>query len=49
MNKMNDRPLDLSEAAVTRRLEDVRALFKLLLSLREIRIDEARPVEPQRR
>lgn len=40
--------IDMSEEAVTRRLEQVRALYKLVVSLRQVRIEDARPVEPKR-
>jgi hypothetical protein len=43
----NREPIDMSREAVTGRLEIVRALYKLMLSLREIRMDQARPVNPQ--
>jgi hypothetical protein len=36
-------PIDMSETAIGRRLDDVRALYALVLSLRRIRLDEARP------
>ena len=35
--KKNPEPVDMSEAAVTRRLEEVRALYKLMQSFRETR------------
>jgi len=35
--------IDMSEAAITRRLEQVRALYKLMVSLRQIRVEQARP------
>jgi hypothetical protein len=37
-------PVDMSREAVTGRLEVVRALYKLMQSFREIRMDQARPV-----
>lgn len=40
---------DMSDQAVEKRLEVLRQLYKLGMSLREIRVDDARPVEPQRR
>lgn len=43
------RESDMSDHAVVIRLEMLRQLYKLGMSLREIRIDEAKPVEPQRR
>ncbi len=42
------RESDLSAAAVAGRLEQVRALYKLMVSLRQIRVDDAKPVVPQR-
>jgi hypothetical protein len=39
-------PIDMSGEAVTGRLEIVRALYKLMLSFREIRMDLAVPVNP---
>jgi hypothetical protein len=38
---MKDDPRDLSSAAVTRRLEQVRALYKLMIALREVRVAPA--------
>jgi hypothetical protein len=38
----------MSREAVTARLEEVRALYKLGMSLLAIRMDQARPVEPKR-
>lgn len=40
-------PVDMSRRAITGRLAAVGALYKLGLSLREIRMDQARPVNPQ--
>jgi len=34
---------DMSAEAIARRLEQVRALYKLMVSLRQIRLDQARP------
>jgi hypothetical protein len=36
--------VDMSERAIERRLEQLRALYKLAVSLRTIRLDEAKPV-----
>ncbi len=44
MKKANPEPVDMSDAAVTARLEEVRALYRLMLALREVRIGEARPI-----
>lgn len=44
--KKTSNAVDMSRAAVTARLEEVRALYKLGISLMSIRIDEAKPVEP---
>ncbi len=35
--KKNPEPIDMSDAAITRRLEQVRALYKLMQSFRESR------------
>ena len=35
---------DMSTTAIAGRLEQVRALYKLMVSLRQIRMDEARPL-----
>ncbi len=35
--------IDMSSTAIARRLEQVRALYKLMVSLRGIRVDGARP------
>ena len=35
--KKNPEPVDMSEAAITRRLEQIRALYKLMQSFRESR------------
>jgi hypothetical protein len=35
---MKKPEIDMSDEAVTRRLEEVRALYKLMLSLREARV-----------
>jgi hypothetical protein len=40
--------IDISEAAITRRLEQVRALYKLMVSLRQVRVEDARAIEPKR-
>jgi hypothetical protein len=40
--------IDMSATAITRRLEQVRALYKLMVSLRQIRVDQARPGRDQR-
>jgi site-specific recombinase XerC len=42
---MKDDPRDLSSAAVTRRLEQVRALYKLMVALREVRIEPAASIK----
>lgn len=42
-------PIVMTREAVTGRLEVVRALYKLGVSLLEIRIDEAKPVNPRTR
>jgi hypothetical protein len=34
---------DMSATAIAHRLEQVRALYKLMVSLRQIRVDGARP------
>lgn len=34
-------PVDMSDAAISRRLEQVRALYKLMVSLREVELDKA--------
>lgn len=39
---------DMSEEAVRRRLEQVRALYKLMVSLRQVRVEDARPIELKR-
>ncbi len=39
-------PIDMSAKAISGRLEQVRALYKLMLSFREIRMDQAQPVNP---
>jgi hypothetical protein len=39
-------PIDMSESAIARRLEVVRALYKLMVSLRQVRAAKARPVRP---
>lgn len=39
-------PVDMSEKAITTRLEIVRALYKLMVSFRDVRVDTSRPVEP---
>ena len=43
MTKTKDSETDLSETAVARRLEQVRSLYQLMVSLRQIRVDKARP------
>lgn len=40
-------PLDISGRAITGRLATTGALYKLMLSFREIRMDQARPINPQ--
>lgn len=45
--KKTTNAVDMSRAAVTARLEQVRALYKLGISLMGIRIDEAKPVNPR--
>jgi hypothetical protein len=35
--------IDMSATAIARRLEQVRALYKLMVSLRQLRVDQARP------
>ncbi len=37
-------PVDMSSAAIARRLEAVRALYKLMVYLGHARIEDARPV-----
>lgn len=37
--------VDMSDAAITRRLEQVRALYKLMVSLRQVEIEKARPAQ----
>lgn len=44
--RKNREPIDMSAKAISGRLEQVRALYKLMLSFREIRMDQARPVDP---
>jgi hypothetical protein len=39
--------IDMSPKAVAGRLEEVRALYKLMISLRTIDTSKARPVEPR--
>lgn len=39
--------IDMSEAAITSRLEQVRALYKLMVSLRQIRIEHAQAIVPE--
>jgi hypothetical protein len=39
--------VDMSAKAIAGRLEMMRALYKLMLSLRTIRVEDARPVNPQ--
>jgi len=43
MTKTKDSATDLSEAAVARRLEQVRSLYQLMASLRRIDVEQARP------
>jgi hypothetical protein len=40
-------PVDMSRRAITGRLESVGALYKLGMALREIRMDQAKPVNPR--
>ncbi|MBA3459938.1 MAG: hypothetical protein H0T46_08250 [Deltaproteobacteria bacterium] len=40
--------IDMSEEAINRRLEQVRALYKLMVSLRQVRVEDARPIELKR-
>ena len=35
---------DMSSAAIAGRLEQVRALYKLMVALRQVRVEEARPI-----
>jgi hypothetical protein len=42
MTMTKPEPIDMSAEAIARRLEQVRALYKLMASLRQIRVDEAR-------
>jgi hypothetical protein len=44
---MKPEPVDMSSEAIWRRLEQVRALYKLMLSLSKVRVDQAKPVEPR--
>ena len=43
------RESDMSDQAVANRLEVLRQLYKLGMSLRGVRLDAVKPVEPQRR
>ena len=47
MTKKSD--VDMSPEAIAGRLEEVRALYKLMAYLRQARLDEATPVETKRR
>jgi len=43
------REIDMSDQAVTARLDEVRALYKLCLSLMSIDMSKAVPAEPKKR
>jgi hypothetical protein len=43
MTTTQHEEIDMSETAIARRLEQVRALYKLMVSLRRIRVDGTRP------
>lgn len=43
MKTTQGEPSDMSATAIARRLEQVRALYKLMVSLRGIRVDDAQP------
>jgi hypothetical protein len=43
MTAIGRETIDMSAVAITRRLEQVRALYKLMVSLRQIRVERARP------
>lgn len=43
--KKTSNTVDMSRKAVTARLEEVRALYKLCISLMSARVDQARTVE----
>jgi hypothetical protein len=40
--------IDMSATAIASRFEQVRALYKLMVSLRQIRVDSARPGRERR-
>jgi len=42
MTTTKGEAIDMSATAIARRLEQVRALYKLMVSLRRIRVDDAR-------
>ena len=42
MTKTKAKSVDMSEEAIAARLEQVRALYKLMVSLKEIRVEDAR-------
>lgn len=48
MTTSKPEPVDMSASAIARRLEQVRALYKLMVSLRAIPVTEARPVRDRR-
>jgi hypothetical protein len=44
---MKREAVDMTSEAISRRLEQVRALYKLMLSLTRARVDLAKPIEPR--
>lgn len=43
MKTTKHQEIDMSATAIARRLEQVRALYKLMVSLRRLRVESARP------
>jgi len=43
MTTTKDKAPDMTEAAIARRLEQVRSLYQLMVSLRRIDVEQARP------
>jgi len=48
MTTIKREAIDMSGTAIARRLEQVRTLYKLMVSLRQIRVDSARPGRERR-